>query len=168
VAERKHELEPALRVARLIEIEDVHLTMSIFQVPQDVENLEDFHTEYFASVQRCEDGHLDVETGYRLARHEGADDADVDDVGDIEADEEQDDGAEVLGVAHFVVSYTYADAEPDSEDLDAFAYHNAVLNTWPYWRHHVQTMAAAMGLKRLLVPVHRIPIMPNKREGDSD
>lgn len=156
----------ALRVTRHIDIEDVRLAFTYFGQPDTADVLEEFHTEFLANVVSCDEGRLEIETGYRLARHhpEGsstspseADPSPTTDGDDLPPDAEED--AEVLGVAHYLVTYVYEE-EPPAEDLEAFAYHNAILNTWPYWRQHVQTMAAAMGLKRLIVPVYKIPILP--------
>lgn len=166
-------LRAALRVARLIEIEDVRLAMTFFAQPGPETPLDEFHTEWFAATRSCEDGRLVIEAGYRLARHqdEGTDDESAPDTGtppeteaedddDLVLDEEPDE-EQILGVAHFLVEYSYTE-EPEEADLQAFADHNAILNSWPYWRQHVQVMASAMGLPRMMVPVRRIPLLPNE------
>jgi hypothetical protein len=163
------DFEAALRVTRYIEsVEDIQLAFTYFGQPNSAEGLDEFHTEFVARVVSCADGKLQVETGYRLARHR--DESMEDDEfqardGDISDAASEEDEPEVLGVAHYLVTYTYTD-DPSSEDLGAFAYHNSILNTWPYWRQHVQTMSAAMGLKRLIVPIYKIPIMPSEKAGE--
>ena len=47
-------------------------------------------------------------------------------------------------------------------NLRAFAETNGVFNAWPYWREFAQSMAARMGIPRLVIPVFRFPVKKTK------
>lgn len=56
------------------------------------------------------------------------------------------------------------DMKPTSEELQAFADTNALMNCWPYWRELVQTTVARMNLPPLFVPLLRyVPPPPEKK-----
>lgn len=152
---RQHDIRRALRVSSHVDIEDVKVRWVFFQQPADEATLDEFHTEYFAEVQSLGEGELVIEVGYRLARHTPESGQQQ-----LSEGEEVSDDPEILGITHFLVKYSY-EKEPDQEDLPAFAHHNAILNTWPYWRERVQSTAAAMGLPTLVVPVHHVPMVPS-------
>jgi len=65
----------------------------------------------------------------------------------------------------FVVEYSYPDGiEFKPGELRAFAHTNAVLNTWPYWREYIQSMAARASLPPLIAPLLQVrPDSPRLR-----
>ena len=69
----------------------------------------------------------------------------------------------------FVVEYSYPQSiEFSPGELRAFAHTNAVLNTWPYWREYVQSMAARASLPPLIVPLLQVrPISPQPQRPTS-
>ena len=156
----RYDMRRASRVSRLVEIEDVRVRMSFFHQPDDEATLDEFHTELLAEVRSVGDGMLIIEAGYRLARHEPESDE-----RELVVGEEVSDEPEILCMTHFLVTYSYTE-EPDSEDLEAFAHHNAIFNTWPYWRERVQASAASMGLPPLVVPVHRFSLPSPETNSD--
>jgi len=57
----------------------------------------------------------------------------------------------------FVVEYSYPGGiEFTPGELRAFAHTNALLNTWPYWREYIQSMAARAGLPPLIAPLLQV------------
>jgi hypothetical protein len=58
---------------------------------------------------------------------------------------------------------------PSSEELQAFANTNALMNCWPYWRELVQNMVARMNLPPFVVPLLRyVPPQPPQKKASTD
>lgn len=49
---------------------------------------------------------------------------------------------------------------PSGEVLEKFGQHNAIFNTWPYWREYLQSQLARMSLPTFMLPVFRLPNHP--------
>lgn len=75
---------------------------------------------------------------------------------------------EVQVDATFEVTYSFpkdTTPAPTTEELQAFANTNALMNCWPYWRELVQAMVAKMNLPPLVVPLLRwVPPEPKQKQ----
>ena len=59
--------------------------------------------------------------------------------------------------ASFVIDYALkGTAEFSDREFDAFAGLNGVHNAWPFWRELVHNLTARMGIRPLMIPVHRV------------
>lgn len=159
------DLETAREVIGKVQLEDIRLALSFFsRQPETIENLSDYHTEFFADLlDREEPGDVPqrfyVEAGFRLHGHDSSEQAQ-----ESEADspdphtEDAIAEAPLNAVAHFILVYALTeDGDVTETELEAFANFNAVVNAWPYWRTHAHHMLASMGLPNYVVPVLQVP-----------
>jgi hypothetical protein len=81
-------------------------------------------------------------------------------------------GTEIQVDASFELRYSYppdTQPVPTSDELQAFADTNALMNCWPYWRELVQTTVTRMNLPPIIVPVLRfVPPPPPEKKLDDD
>ena len=60
--------------------------------------------------------------------------------------------------AEYCLMYKLPDGyECSDEAIALFARKNAVVNVWPFFREHVQSMVSKMGLPPALLPLYRVP-----------
>jgi hypothetical protein len=88
---------------------------------------------------------ITVSYAIQAARQEGAPDIQID--------------------ASFELLYSLPpNVDAQSDEVQAFANTNALLNSWPYWRELVQTTVARMNLPPLTIPLFRIGPTPEKKD----
>ena len=80
-------------------------------------------------------------------------------------------GTEIQVDASFELRYSYppdTQPVPTSDELQAFANTNALMNCWPYWRELVQSTVTRMNLPPITVPLLRyVPPPPETKPEES-
>lgn len=153
-------LDPAAagRVARCVQIEDVHLTGCFFLLQKQLtsEELAGYHTAFMAGVNDLTDEILELGIMFALADH-GPGTGHHQDDGDMDMEDVME--QPFVATADYVVTYRVTSDTIDRGDLDSFARINGIFNAWPYWRERVHAMTNDMGLPKLVVPVFRVPLV---------